>query len=253
MITPVDLPKILPKVLEELPSKPLIHTGGPLIFVGGGMPDLSRFEDWLSRYPVLAVDGGARFALAAGLRPIAVVGDMDSFSEDAFTDYPEQNCPIVKITDQLTTDFEKALAVTEAPLILGFGFLGGRLDHSLAAMHALANSRSSVVLIGEHDAMMFCRQQVELSLPAGGRISIWPLVSQQFKSSQGLVWPLDGLTLKAGEYIGTSNQVINDKNSAGRDLQDVVITPESGGSGFMVIVDADAGESLIDSVQPSSP
>ena len=41
------------------------------------------------------------------------------------------------VGEQETTDLEKCLYSVEAPLFLGVGFLGGRVDHQLAAMNAL--------------------------------------------------------------------------------------------------------------------
>jgi thiamine pyrophosphokinase len=91
--------------------------------------------------------------------------------------------------------------------------------------------------------MVFCKQEVEIDLPAAARLSLWPLTRQRFHSSRGLVWPLDGLTLAAGQHIGTSNQV-----SDGTGPQRVVITPESDDDGFIVIIDVDHVQALINAV-----
>jgi thiamine pyrophosphokinase len=63
------------------------------------------------------------------------------------------------------------------------------------------------LLLGGSDVMLRCDGDCQLSLPAGTRLSVWPLWQQAFHHSSGLDWPLDGLTLKAGMRTGTSNRV----------------------------------------------
>jgi len=46
---------------------------------------------------------------------------------------------------------------------------------------------------------------VELGLPVGTRVSVYPLSRITFESSSGLLYPLDGLIMQSGEMIGTSN------------------------------------------------
>ena len=142
------------------------------------------------------------------------------------------------ITDQFSTDFEKLLACVHAPQIFAFGFLGKRMDHSLASLHAMAKARAdmAVVLVDHHDAVVFCRQQFNANLPAGTRLSIWPLQRQSFQNSQGLVWPLDDLLIEAGGVLGTSNQVLGPPSIDQDSEVTVAITPGQG-DGYFVITE----------------
>lgn len=89
---------------------------------------------------VIAADGALDHALAAGLTPAALVGDLDSISA-AGLDWAEQHATIQRHDpDKDHTDTELALAMAAdfnpARLILVAGG-GDRLDHTLAAIGAL--------------------------------------------------------------------------------------------------------------------
>ena len=212
----------------------------PLVLVGGGEIDGPRLRAWGGIYPVIAVDSGADQARAHGVEPVVITGDMDSISSpDAF---PQSR--ILPTPDQDRTDFDKALSLVEAPLILCLGFLGRRFDHALAAINTMARSgKDRMVLIGPHDAMIFRRGDVALELEAETRVSIWPMGEQDFLSSDGLEWPLDGLKLAPGGKIGTSNRVAEGQGA-------IRITAAADGGGYFVIVPADQAGQLIKAIAP---
>ena len=163
---------------------------------------LDRCQNW----QVVAADGGLVTALSCGLRPQAVIGDMDSANElDQMPDDIRQ----IKRFGQGDTDFEKSLDLISAPLIIGIGFLDGRLDHSLAALDALARLPHDrpVLLVGGDDVLLRLRGDFEMTLPLTSRFSVWPLGVQHFLHSQGLEWPLDDVTMTFGKRTGTSNRV----------------------------------------------
>ena len=131
---------------------------------------------------------------------------MDSIGDiDALDDSIE----IMHQAEQINTDFQKCLQIINAPLLIGFGFLGARYDHSLAALHALACLPDDrlVILVGQDDVMLRVCGNCRLNLPIDTRISLWPLGKQGFLRSAGLAWPLNGLVLEIGKAIGTSNSV----------------------------------------------
>ena len=160
-------------------------------------------------YPVIAVDGGANPLMAKGIVPDLVIGDLDSVSTTI--SFPEKT-KIIEISEQQTTDFEKALYSINASLFICFGFWGSRLDHSLAALHMLTKYRSQkrVLLIDECDLLFIPQGPFSLALQVQTRISIIPLEAVTFENSQGLKYPLDGLTLETGISIGVSNQTTDD-------------------------------------------
>ena len=163
---------------------------------------LDRCQNW----PVVAADGGLGTALSFGLRPQAVIGDMDSANDlDQLPDDIRQ----IKRSGQDDTDFEKSLDLISAPLIIGMGFLDGRFDHSLATLDALARLPHGrpVLLVGGDDVLLRLRGDFEMTLPLTSRFSVWPLGVQHFLHSHGLEWPLDDVTMAFGKRTGNSNRV----------------------------------------------
>ena len=209
----------------------------PVLLIGAS-PDLD--PDMLGgidpHWPLIAVDGGLDTTHAAGLRPSLVLGDMDSVRR-----VPD-DVPAFQLDGQDDTDLEKALQRISAPLIIGFGFLDGRLDHVLASMHAITRLHRDIplILVGRRDVLLRPVGDVALSLVPGTRFSVWPLGKQHFSGSSGLQWPLDELTMTQGGTIGTSNRVAS-----------ASVTINAGdGEGYAVILPVAAYDAVLQSVLP---
>ena len=215
---------------QLLYSSPILLFGAAPI-AGSLLSCLDHCQNW----PVLAADGGLRTALSCGLRPQAVIGDMDSANDlDQLPDDIRQ----IKLSGQDDTDFEKSLGVISAPLIIGIGFLDGRFDHSLAALDALARLPHDrpVLLVGGDDVLLRLRGDFEMTLPLASRFSVWPLGRQHFLRSHGLEWPLDDVTMALGKRTGTSNRVIG---------KPVSITAGAG-DGYVVMAPFTAFDAMLD-------
>ena len=200
----------------------------PAILIGAAPTDLAGIELCAPEWPVFAADGGVHTALANHLHPRAVIGDMDSIGA---IDQLDPAIALIHQAGQDDTDFEKCLNLIHAPLIVGFGFLGARHDHMLAALHSLASLADSrpVILVGQDDVMVRVRGDCQFHLPIDTRVSLWPLGRQNFIQSQGLAWPVDGLTMEIGKQAGTSNRVTATK----------VKIKAGPGDGYMVILPTD--------------
>ena len=207
----------------------------PAILIGAAPTDLVGLEHCAPEWPVFAADGGIHTALANQLHPRAVIGDMDSVGA---LDQLDPAIALFHQTGQDDTDFEKCLNLIHAPLIVGFGFLGARHDHTLAALHALARLDVSlpIILVGSDDVMMRVLGDCQFHLPVDTRFSIWPLGRQNFIQSKGLAWPVDGLTMEIGKQGGTSNRVTARK----------VILKAGPGDGYVVILPADCLRPLLE-------
>lgn len=186
-------------------SSPLVRAAGPVTLVGGGRIGADDLALALSFAPdAVAVDGGAGHLLAAGLAPLAVIGDMDSLPAAAAAAFARLLCPIA---EQDTTDFDKALRSTDAPLALAVGFSGGRFDHELAVLAALLrHADRPCIVIGAESLTFHCPPGLSLDLPGGSLLSLFPLVPVRL-SSEGLRWPTGGIAFRPDGMIGTSNEV----------------------------------------------
>lgn len=185
---------------------PIVSSAEPVLLVGGADLAPEEVNICLSHAPrVVAADGGANHLLGRPeLRPVAVIGDMDSLSKDAAAEFADV---LHTITEQDSTDFDKALRSTDAPLVLAIGFLGGRLDHQMAALNVLGRqSGRRVVLVGGGEIVFLLPGQLTLMLEPGQPVAVLPLGHAQV-SSTGLRWDLEGQTLHPTGLISTSNAV----------------------------------------------
>ena len=190
--------------MNELPMR--FETAVTL--VGAGALDHAMVEAAHRLAPVLiAADGGADRLAEMRLHPRAVIGDMDSIADPER--WREGPAAFVHLAEQETTDFEKCLYATEAPLYLAVGFTGRRIDHTLAVFHTLLRYPDKrIVLVGEHEVSALAPPgaTLRMAVTPGARVSIYPLLPVNATRSRGLAWPIDGLALAPGHKIGTSNE-----------------------------------------------
>ncbi len=160
---------------------------------------------YLSGAHLVGADGGADRIVAAGLRPEAIIGDFDSLrNPDAWLGRTR----LIRVPEQDTTDFEKALYCTTAPVTVALGMTGRRFDHTLAALDAVTKygHERIIILVDEEDLAMAVRGTFSFEVEPHERVSVHPLTALRFKRSVGLKYPLDGVRLAPGERTGTSNE-----------------------------------------------
>ncbi len=190
-------------------TKVLIGTDRIMVIAGGGSVDpdlLKSLEN--DGAMVIAADGGAAACASASIVPEAIIGDMDSLKKR--TEW-EQKTRVIEIKEQQTTDFEKCLYSTRAPLTIGLGLSGKRLDHTLGALDVMLRygKKRRIVLVDETDLALLVNSAFSFAVTPGDRVSIHPLERVKFARSKGLKYPLDGLELAPGKRSGTSNEAIN--------------------------------------------
>lgn len=201
----------------------LVREDRPVTLLGAGPVAAGQLAAALALAPALvAADGGADRALAEGHLPRAVIGDMDSIT--VADELRARGVPLHPVVEQDTTDLEKCLYSVAAPMYLGLGFLGGRIDHHLAAMNALAKHPDApVVLVGPEDLCFLCPPELELDLEAGTRVSLFPIGAATGVVSEGLRWSVDGLAMAPDGRIGTSNAATGGRVRVGFDAPRVLV------------------------------
>jgi len=185
--------------------EPILSDLHPVTLVGGGDATAHDLQKALKLAPqCVAVDSGADIAVAAGLSIAALIGDFDSVAENVMAQIPVEKQH--HIAEQDSTDFEKALTRVQAPVLIGVGFMGGRVDHQLAAFHTLlSHPDRPCVLLGAQEVICLAPPSLALPTVSGDIVSLFPL-DMVTGRSEGLFWPIDGLHLAPGVQSGTSNQ-----------------------------------------------
>lgn len=196
--------------VADFPFAPetLLSFGTPLVIVGGGAVDRALLKSLhAGGAAVVAADGGAADCAAAGIVPVAIIGDLDSVED---VEGWAQKTQVIRLTEQITTDFEKCLYSTRAPVTVALGMTGKRFDHTLAALHAVMRHGAGrhVILVDEVDLALAVTGDFAFTVQPGERVSMHPLERVTFAHSEGLLYPLDGLTLEAGVLTGSSNMAV---------------------------------------------
>jgi thiamine pyrophosphokinase len=197
------------KMINLSKKRPIVRSFEPIALVGGGEIGPDDLEVMLIRAnTVVAADGGAAPLVESGRLPDAVIGDFDSLDSRHKDQIPVDR--LYPIREQNSTDFDKALRSIDAPVVLGAGFLGGRLDHQLAVLNTLVQRQDRpCILLGETEVVFHAPPQISLCITPGDVVSFFPF-QRVTGTSRGLEWPIDDLVMEPGGQVGTSNRALAD-------------------------------------------
>ena len=179
----------------------------PIIVVGHADVNKALLSLMAEQFAVVALDGGLDIVTSLGLEASLVIGDMDSVRTADLAGAQ------MTITEQDSNDFEKALYSLEAPLIIGFGLFGKRFDHTMANLQLMAkyHDRQAIMAVTDHEVITLHHGTQNLLAVSGQTVAVLPLMPLSFASSQGLLYPLDGLHLSLTEMVSSSNQADADQ------------------------------------------
>ena len=174
-----------------------------IVFAAAPLEPTPRLRTRLNaptRRYVVAADHGAATALAFGLKPDVVIGDLDSIDEATLAELRRLNVRIdVHPRDKDATDGQLAveLALQKHPAqLLLLGFLGGpRLDQALANVLLLVSVETPAVLIDERNDCVLVRPEAPYTWQTEPDevVSLLPLNSDAHGvRTHGLRWPQIG-------------------------------------------------------------
>jgi thiamine pyrophosphokinase len=166
---------------------------------------------------VVAADGGARYALDAGIVPDLVVGDMDSLGEDLAREVEERGASLEhypvrkdKMDGHLAVLAARERGATAADLICA---VGGRFGALCAVPHILLAAeridlRSTVVADW---GRMFVVEAGSLTVRGSPHdsVSIFPLSGTATGVTlEGMAYPLREASLEPGDTLGFHNELV---------------------------------------------
>jgi len=190
-----------------------------VIIANSVSPDEATARRWLqpdddsTHVRLICADGGARIALALGLTPEVVVGDLDSLDETAQVWLKAMGCRfVVYPAAKDWTDLELALRLAAqegAAEIIILGALGGRLDQELANILLLLLPELRHVptrIVDERQEAFVMRDEAEIVGQPGDVVSLIPLGGDvEGIVTEGLLYPLRDEPLLSGPARGVSN------------------------------------------------
>jgi thiamine pyrophosphokinase len=163
---------------------------------------------------IICADGGVNKIIDFNIHPDAIIGDFDSITKKLLTKY--KNCEIIHISDQHSTDLEKALnhAITFKPKnIYIFGAIGSRIDHTLTNLNMMKkfHKYSNIELISNKAKLIYINKPIKLQLPKYAIVSLFPIGLVKKVTLKGFKFPLTNEDLEFGVRDGQSNLTISDK------------------------------------------
>jgi thiamine pyrophosphokinase len=191
-----------------------------IIFANGELPNLEAARKLiLPDDLMICADGGTRHALALGLIPQVIIGDMDSLPEDFESSTFEGEFVQVS-ADKNETDLELALnhALSfHPPAIVIIAALGGRLDQALGNISLITDPKLSTFDIRLADGVeeiFLCRDQVNVQGGSGDLVSLIPWGGEVGGvHTENLKWPLRSETLYPYKTRGISNEMLGEEAS----------------------------------------
>ncbi len=166
---------------------------------------------------VIAADGGLRRALASGLSPEVLVGDLDSVSPADLEAFRSSGGRVDQHpADKNQTDLELAIDRAEpgSDLVVVGGDGADRFDHLLGELAHISHRADTFASVTIHYPPSVVRvltsgRSVTISGEPGSIVSlIAPAGTAYGVTATGVRWPLDGEDLRSGSTRGLSNQFV---------------------------------------------
>lgn len=181
----------------------ILNANSTILLIGAGPVDQETVAAVLPFVGhVVCADGGLRHARRFGVSVDLIIGDLDSAETADFAD-----TRVIQMDDQNTTDFQKCLSRISAPMVIAIGFLGGRLDHQMAAFSALLKTTSRVVLVDDTTCVGIVWKGFRVDVPRDAQVAFYPLVPV-VATMAGVKWPVADTTLAPDGVISTSNHAL---------------------------------------------
>jgi thiamine pyrophosphokinase len=160
---------------------------------------------------IICCDGSAQNLVLAGYIPDAIVGDMDSLSEDLKIRFADRLFPD---EDQSSNDLTKAVEWCKEMNyndIIIVGATGKREDHTIGNISLLSEYAvyMNVRMVTDTGIFIPFMQSCNMTSFAGQQVSIFSIDPETEISSAGLKYPLEKLKIK-NWWVATLNEALGD-------------------------------------------
>lgn len=193
-----------------------------LVASGEAHPDDAR---WLEGADlVVAVDAGAAWLAQQGVRPDALVGDLDSVDAELVRSLEadgmaiDRHPPAKDESDmELAIAYARRLGADQITVLGAFG--GNRLDHEIANVLLLSGPSGSGLTLIRGESRVSALRGGDVRVMAGGLgslVSLFPARGDAVGvTTAGLEYPLRDETLAMGRSRGLSNVIAAEPASVG--------------------------------------
>ena len=159
---------------------------------------------------VICADGGYDYAVAMGVQPTVVLGDLDSIRKPV----KDSRIPIIKFpTDKDKTDSQLAVDYAlenKCDEIILLAATGGRIDHSLANIMLLGyihDKGAEGLILTDKSRIALLTGQTVIKRGSGDGISFVPITpTVEGLTTEGLLYNLNNKTVRQGDTLTISNE-----------------------------------------------
>jgi len=156
---------------------------------------------------IVCCDGSAAGAVLAGFTPDAIVGDMDSLSEELANKFADR---IYSDKDQETNDLTKAVywcIENGYDDLVIVGATGKREDHTIGNISLLAEYVRivSIIMVSDTGIIIPLQNNAEISSFKGQQVSIFSIEPETEITTTGLRYPLNRTKVK-NWWVATLNE-----------------------------------------------
>ncbi len=196
--------------------------GNPTELITGFDPDF-----------ILCADGGYDHAVAAGIIPDMLMGDLDSISAPEDPSIETVIFPSEKDDTDTGICLQTALDKGYTDILI-LGGLGGRLDHTISNIQLITGKCHLADRITIRDKSNSCtvitNGSVTLPYTENQYVSIFSMTEQSSGvTTTGLKYPLDDAVMFSGSTLGTSNEMISETATISvKDGKLLIITSKEG-------------------------
>jgi thiamine pyrophosphokinase len=188
-----------------------------VIFLNGRLPSTKIIKKFIHKNTlIIAADGGANQIKELKISVHIIIGDLDSISEENKKYFLRKKTEVIKIEEQNSTDFEKALKLCinkKIKDITVFGATGMRPDHTLNNFSILKRyyKKFNLSLITDDFAAFYLPKRFSFNYKIGETVSLIPMPIATEIKTRGLEFPLNKETLESGKREGALNRSNSDK------------------------------------------
>lgn len=159
---------------------------------------------------VICADGGYAFAKREGILPAIVIGDFDSLPGGVPTGVKTLTVPVEKDDTDLMLCLKYGIEHGCDEFVLA-GALGGRLDHTLAALQVAAYgcAQDCFVLLADENNLATVMGPGTARVPRmeGYKLSVLAYTQRcTGVCESGVKWPLDHIVMSSDTPLGISNE-----------------------------------------------
>jgi thiamine pyrophosphokinase len=186
---------------------------------------------------IVAADGGALHALAAGIVPDLVVGDMDSLGEEGARTLEERGASLErhparkdKMDGHLAVLAARERGAKDLDLLCA---AGGRLDAVFALPHLLLGAERmglrATVVAGWGEMFVVEEGSRTVAGGLGESVSVFPVSGAAGGVTlEGFQYPLEGAGIEAGDTLGFHNELLGGEAEVSVESGALLVIHETG-------------------------